>query len=338
MRWHILRGGKRFVLSTADVRDQIASGTLSPDSLVWTDGLSSWEPLSAHFGDSGRAPNKSERRSTLLAAVEAAGVLLVGLLGWIFLWRLSNIESPVPTVAILLGLLCGAGVLLVRMWKRVRGHPGNGMRVLAIVCGLSVVFQTVLTGSAVYHLPTLLRVEAAAKRFANYDLRADKTNHRAILVGPIGDGIRSKLGRLWQSVGPIEVLEINSHGGMVREALDLASFIEEKRIVVVARENCDSACIIVLVAGAKSYADADLQLGMHAVSSLVDSDSELVQFATDIGSTESSNFLIAHGIPKELIERASRVDAGDLLYVPAQRLVDDGAIDGLMDGWSIVYP
>lgn len=69
-------------------------------------------------------------------------------------------------------------------------------------------------------------------------------------------------------------LVLNSPGGILVPAYDLADFVEERAILVAARGECVSSCLLVLAAASKAYVTPDTRLVFHHPEALADFVSE----------------------------------------------------------------
>ena len=160
-----------------------------------------------------------------------------------------TIIVPVVAAALLYAI---SALLLLGLWRhpfRSR-HHGLGGGSLAF-CLLLFVLQSIALAADVLHTPMVVRNWSAAAAFT-YDLTGDPALKRVHLRGDIGKGLLSRLKAFESEFGSIAVFEIASFGGLVDEALDVADFLEQRAITVIAREMCDSACVFVAIASKES--------------------------------------------------------------------------------------
>jgi hypothetical protein len=118
--------------------------------------------------------------------------------------------------------------------------------------------------------------------------------------------------------------------------LEAAFVIQQNHLAVVAHKQCDSACIIVLMSGAKRFADWDLKMGFHIFSlhpSFAQSSDE-ASFST--WSKEVYRYLVARGVPQEVIDQAEAIGTKTFVWVPSIKLAETGALTALLDGGKIV--
>ena len=87
--------------------------------------------------------------------------------------------------------------------------------------------------------------------------------------GSIGPGLADKLLHLLAQEPTARRIVITSPGGWVKEAVEIASLVAKSGTDVVARQTCNSACILVLLAAHKRYADWDMAFGFHIPVDLV---------------------------------------------------------------------
>jgi uncharacterized RDD family membrane protein YckC len=60
MSWYYAREGRQVgPVSEAELQAQVAAGVVRPDTLVWREGMASWQPYGGVAGDAGTAPRKT---------------------------------------------------------------------------------------------------------------------------------------------------------------------------------------------------------------------------------------------------------------------------------------
>lgn len=148
--------------------------------------------------------------------------------------------------------------------------------------------------------------------------------------GTIGVNLLSDIESIDSKIGGIRTLVVDSNGGLVGEAIAVAEFLETRKITVISRNNCDSACIILAIASPRSFAERDLKFGFHGVTSIIDSSDEAVLVAQRNAAEQSQTFMLAHHIPQEIVDQSKSIPQDQLIYVPAAVLAKAGAISGLV--------
>ncbi|HMR31119.1 MAG TPA: hypothetical protein PKA13_06930 [Geminicoccaceae bacterium] len=268
----------------------------------------------------------------LLAAVDALGTAIAD--------RAKVGEAAAVVIflrLVLMALLLLAGGMLLRaLWRHpyrtIRHGRGGG----AVACCLLLfAFQSLVLATSIFQAPRWAEVRLAASSY-DYTLRTDAAQRRVHLHGDIGIGMLARLEAVERELGSIAILEITSPGGLIDEALAIAAFLERRDVQVIAREACDSACVIVAIASPRSYADRSLSYGLHAVGSVVDADDEMARFSRQAAESEARAFLLAHKVPRAIVRKAARTPSDRLFHVPAETFLKAGVIDGLMEGDEVV--
>jgi hypothetical protein len=259
-------------------------------------------------------------------------ILIVTFVIFISIELEAVLQLTLGAILVVLGI-----VVLLSMWRHPfrSAHHGLGGGVIAF-CLLSIIVELIFVGSNLYHIKTLVKLEQANRQFSDYSVTGSKTKRAVYVEGTIGDGLLSEIETFQKKFGSIKVLEINSHGGLVREALNVGSYLEAHRIQVISRTHCDSACILIAVASPAAYAEETLEFGFHGVSSTVDSDDELVKYGTEISGEESRSFMLSHHVPENIVNEAAHIDANHLMSIPALSLFNSGSLAGLVNGNLIV--
>lgn len=127
---------------------------------------------------------------------------------------------------------------------------------------------------------------------------------------------------------------IESEGGLVGDALVAARAIETRPgATVVAPVQCDSACLIVLMAGTRRLADSDISLGFHANSDVTAEAERVKIFGFDLESwmrrSADDDYLIRRGVPAKVVAEANRRGHDRLYPIPAGRALASGILTDL---------
>ncbi len=126
----------------------------------------------------------------------------------------------------------------------------------------------------------------------------------------------------------IDVIEINSAGGLMDEAMRVAKIIDKKKSLKLrAHINCDSACLIIFLAGEKRFADREMMFGFHAAEPIADMSSI---YTEGIGQSVDA-YLLKRGVPKEILIHGFSSEANKIYDVPAAKLYELGLIYKLLD-------
>jgi hypothetical protein len=149
----------------------------------------------------------------------------------------------------------------------------------------------------------------------------------------IGPGLASEVSKRLNANTGIETVEINSIGGLINEALEVARLIQANgELNTKATQTCNSACIVVFMAGNKRFSAHDLEFGFHATSAITKLGGIYDQQAIDSEGKSAVEYLKKRGIPEEYIAGARAKGAKSLYMVPAVSMAEVGAVSELLVG------
>jgi hypothetical protein len=320
---------------------------------VWHAGLADWQPISVHFDVIIEKSNASVGAKRIINSLPstfincalgsiAAVFFIIVYLGPGILHALNTpILIATAWVCLQLGILLPLGLVAHRLWKQAQAFDvqnvdrskSGRLKLGAILIGTVAALATF---SPLYHTNTVYRVALARSEYSNYTLNADVTSKSIQIEGVIGPGLANALAEKLNTLSFIQFIIITSAGGLIDEAMKAAQIIERQGgITVVARKECNSACLILLAAGRRRLAEWDLQLGFHAASTITYVP-EILSEAVFNPERKSNAYLISKGFPKTFINEAKAKGPNKLVFVPAVELIDSGALSGLVIGQQLI--
>jgi len=337
----------------------LRSGKISDDALIWRVGLEAWQPVSILLDRStsvranGKQNNDLSGQSPLwlsflvksLAAFFASAVSIamhfqsVGSQLFHELERTLGISSVITPIIIevvfaIISVLMVIFAFKSNIRKSYAGVSGGILSILTVVVAASIV----LSMATVHNAKLIIDNDRAAKQINDYSLITDDEARSASLVGAVGVGLFDRIASFDRRIGGIRTFEIESYGGLIDEALKVSELLEEREAVVIARNQCDSACTMIALSSPYSYADQAMSFGFHGVYSLVDSDAEISKVRMKEIYDTVRQRLIDHGVPVTTLDEAGRLSQDQLLYVTASSLFQEGALSGLVVGYDITTP
>jgi hypothetical protein len=261
--------------------------------------------------------------ATLLAwlAFTAAAVLVYGPAAWTPL-----INGAPPWRGLGVALLLAACVAGAGWWRLgARLHPrapelGGVVKIGVMVCAVPM---GLLGGVLLFLAPWAI---SAHEEASAYGFEVTRGPRSIVAVGAIGPGFAAALDAALSAEPAVRVIEITSEGGIADEAMAAGRLIEAAKATVVAREQCDSACLVVLMAGVRRFADADLEIGFHAGAALGVGSPKVVDHMVAIADAEVDAYLLKRGAPRAAIDAARRLGPEDIHYVPAAELERQGVL------------
>jgi hypothetical protein len=353
------------LMSDDDLIEQIQYGQIKPCSLVWKRGMSSWEPIKAHFGlyfkDSStsstchtapslpayvESPSTGKdqkfessinrtikQRSKTLAFYSALSVSSFLIFIWIYsCWDGS--EANAKTLGLSLIITIASGILwTIKLWQEGRRqtvakqcYNRGKQKLAAVFLGLFIIsFTTVAISQVALHK----RIFTERKAYNEYTIEVDIASKSMVIKGCIGPYFSSTIKRNFDSHPEIDTLIIDSPGGLIDEALKAAKIIEEQHITVIARKTCNSAAFIIFMAGDNRLADYNMNFGFHAASPLPNIDPKYLDFET-LGN-DADEYISKRGTPQEIIDISFSKGSKELFPVSSIKLLDIGVVSELVE-------
>ena len=212
----------------------------------------------------------------------------------------SPIESPIVAFCLIAIPLAALQPLLVwqgvGIWRSAGHEIEKGKRGWAWVARVVILLNLVFViynyakiGNALY-----VSVAAAVEEWnAKYDIKT--TGASVVFNGDIADSSAEKLEPLLRSKNIRQLVIKSSRGGLISAALRLSKLIRDRQLSVVATEECDSACTVLLAAGSRRAVNALTIVRLH--------------MATQAGTLnegtawkEAENYYIADGMTPEMLK------------------------------------
>lgn len=359
--YYSTKNKKEGPLSKEELIEKIRNGTLKHGVLVWKQGLKTWQPIDIHFSQyfDQVAPltsplldeiisvkeNKIEEHKKFLFLLKSIWApLAIAFFGGLQFY-LVNINLALNDFAqsgtiwlfSLVLAIIAAGFVVLCIWKKGNkkqtesgGYKGGGYKLASVFLGLVFfAFSVVYLAQA----PVFFRVDKVRKAYDNFTMDVDVVGKKIVVTGTIGPSFSSRLEHNLDLYAGINTIIITSPGGLIDQALKTAKIIERHPdMKVIAQKECNSSCLIILMAAESRYADWDMSLGFHATSlitKLPAADAGLVQF-----SDEADQYLIKRGVPNEVLKHAFGSNEKNLESIPAIALATSGTLNGLVDGNS----
>ena len=141
--------------------------------------------------------------------------------------------------------------------------------------------------------------------------------------GPIGSLTFETLKQIAEG-SDIKALELNSSGGLIDTALNIASFIAKNKIITVVKGQCASACVLIAISGQQLIVSPNAKFGFHNASSISQPESELGKYNSMLASEAMFAFLKKGGIPSDIIKKAEATPANEMYYVKGADLISQG--------------
>lgn len=152
-----------------------------------------------------------------------------------------------------------------------------------------------------------------------YWLRLNSDGRELTLAGDAEPGLADALTASLSRFPAVSRIRLDSGGGLLDEAQDVARLIHARHLDTVVSANCSSACTVIFVAGIHRQLDASGQLGFHALESAHPQD--------DIYSEQLRTYAL-YGVGERFVGRVARVPSGSMWYPTREELIEAHVVEG----------
>lgn len=260
--------------------------------------------------------------------VNGVAVHLFVLLGASALARYLN---DARTSRILLVMLGGSVlVAAVQIWQAVgiwragakgKAHPFAAL--LARGCVVAGVLASVVNLVNVgWNLPALLEGSFYVRLLGKHD--------EAELRGTLNDGAADALCALLEAHPQVRTLHVTSPGGLANEGRGLAKVVRRHRLRVVVDSWCESACVLVLLAGEQRLVRPEAKVGFHRARGVGGTDRLSPNDAIYEALTVAGTSLSFRG-------RVLETPSHEMWYPSQKRLLAEKVITGVAGPGEFVY-
>lgn len=147
--------------------------------------------------------------------------------------------------------------------------------------------------------------------FGPHEIRLLLTGSEIEFSGAMSAGAAGELRRVLDENPGVDVIHLNSPGGLVTEGRQMLALIRERQLITTTDRYCTSACVLAFLGGRERYLAPGAHLGLHGESSSVVDADHVAAFAQVDKQT-----MLAMGIPAEFVDRAFSTPS-DQLWVPS---------------------
>lgn len=258
-------------------------------------------------------------------------LLVAGCLGIaIYLNRILSLELDTRGQLVL--VLTGAALLLVCVISMLSIHntkvPETGKAAIIIGWLITLVFAFEMLSSAV-NFQLRFDIEKGIKNTEFARVTYDPEG-LFFLDGVIGEETTSSLNELLVVHGK-KPLVINSVGGSIEAAMQMADTVSDNQLTVIVASECSSACVLVAIASDNLLALPESQFGFHQGSIFGSNQSGMAQFWAKSANGSLMLALREGGIPESILAVASRTPPEDMHYVSAQQMKSLGIVASILE-------
>jgi hypothetical protein len=205
-------------------------------------------------------------------------------------------------------------------------------RVLKVGCVLAIISLLPAGLAAASWASEKYRSAIESQRMSDFTMRWLPNRSEIYIRGAIGPGFAQELRHLLAQEPTARRIVITSTGGFIKEALKVALLLEKSDSDIVARETCNSACILILLAAQKRYADWDMAFGFHIpVQLLPDSNGNYAQ-ESSVRVKIVEGFMTDRHVPGWIIADMERAGPNNVASISAIELAEQNLLTSLLDG------
>ncbi len=238
-----------------------------------------------------------------LKAAAAAGILLYALTFAVSVWQ------------------------IVGTWRSASNHAGRGgnaawagLAKLVLVLG-AVNLVRLTASTTVPQIVEYSNILAGDTKLPPYEIRVLPGGKEVEFRGAIRAGSAKELDRILTAVPQAKVLHINSIGGRIQEAKDMAKLVRDRRLTTYTSEECLSAATLVFIAGKERVIGARGKLGFHRGS--LPGMTELQRRACDESNRE---IMRSAGVSDDFINHVLATAPENMWYPSVEELRHAGVI------------
>lgn len=303
----------------SDVRARFDAGELPGAIMSWVPGELQWQSLANRWA--------GERSKHRRVAVQSWCLSLVGsglaILGPVYLFGQLPLQEQHGRSQLMIAVtgLVVATLGVLRYWHAARQASSRSLRAGAVRCSLAT---AALTAFALVLLP--VRVEVAVGRFTSpngevaYDAELDAVRIR----GPIGIRMRRDLTAIMTSHPDTKLILLESEGGLIDEALEIAEEVAGHQMTVRVDDYCASACVILWAASPTRQLAPNAELGLHEGSLDLDIARDWILALKRTTDAQVVTVLRRAGFSSELLAKRLEVGENGMYWLSAIAAFENG--------------
>jgi hypothetical protein len=234
-------------------------------------------------------------------------------------------------VLLIIACWCAVGV-----WRSAGHHTARGgARIWASAAQILVVLGIVGTMSDffVYNLPQMKEhwlIALDRDPLGSIETKLTRDRKGLVLSGTLGAGSAKKIRAELDQEPNVQALVLETAGGRVGEAALIAQLVRERKLKTYVDVHCESACTVILLAGADRAVTANARVGFHRASFPGMSPRQDKKMTDDLISQYR-----AAGLPDTFLARVRETQAEDMWYPTRDELLAAHAIDRISAGGEI---
>lgn len=210
---------------------------------------------------------------------------------------------------------------LVGLWRAARQYVRDHCAALwgrcaqgAVVCSV-LVYVCLMPIWVPYYLD-MCKMAIGTEDY-RYTVTLSNDGNMLRIDGGISLGLTRTVTDLLNRHPQVEVIALNSHGGLLEEGRKLETLIEQRGLSTYSDDHCESACTLVFLAGAQRMLHVEAHLGFHRASL-----PGVPDFMAQGENNQLKDFMLKHGVQQAFVDKAIDTPPDDLWIPTGPELLD----------------
>jgi hypothetical protein len=144
--------------------------------------------------------------------------------------------------------------------------------------------------------------------------------------GGISMGTAERVKTILDATPTVRMLQLNNVGGWIQEGAKVGALVEERKLATYTARECDSACLLIFMAGDERLLGSKGRLGFHAAS-VAGVEGEVAKEGLEVMRAS----LERRGVPESFISRALATPASSIWYPTTEELVAAHVVTAVVD-------
>lgn len=340
------------------IKEMAQENVINDNDLIWCEGMKDWEKYADRFNrhlkkDDNSNNNKNNQPTQIIQDPPKfnyflrhwRGDISLGWTYWInvvlvsIVLKVSQIivqplaDTFNPVTASLYNIIWCLFTLLVACWQivglwrsaskyRIRGGSeiwsglAKFVSILGAISSASLFINNIIPSTS-----ESLSILTGDRGLPPFKITVLPGGNDIEFRGGIRTGSSKELEKILTSVPLAKVLHIESSGGRVYEAVEMAKTVKEKNMTTYTSRNCQSAATIILLAGKERVIAVDAKVGFHSASFPGLSAEEKQQLDKIMRSIMKQG-----GVSDSFINRILATPSDDMWYPTYKEMLDAGVV------------
>lgn len=217
--------------------------------------------------------------------------------------------------------------LVVGIWRSADRHVSLGTphpwakaaKFMVVIGLIGVAFA--LPKNVAPYVNELALIASGNDPIGNFEISVAANGRSVIVHGPLREGSAAKIQTILDAAPSATLLVLNSNGGRLAEAQQLALTVRERHLDTYVKDECVSACTFVFLAGKDRAATPNARIGFHQPS--------FPGMDTNTHKSMTQDMLdsyLSAGLPKSFLQHIGKTSPEDMWYPTHDELITSNVI------------